>query len=290
MFALAALLGLMWVLNKIGPQKALVARETLKVQQIQEQPPGSSPWRSSPRPALSPKSEGDSEAKSTPSGLLHPPQFPVAVALLGLSAAFSYGVEFRERIPVKRPLAEFPLEIGQWAGATQTMEQEFVQALDLSDYAIVDYRNPDGQVVNFYVAYYETQRKGESIHSPETCLPGGGWAFREAGSAAIPVPGHEKGTFRVKRAVMEKLGERELAYFWFAQRGRVVTNAYALKFWVFWDALTKQRTDGALVRAITPVYGTENLEAAEARLQDFVRRAVPVLEGFLPGREAVPSP
>jgi hypothetical protein len=40
-----------------------------------------------------------------------------------------------------------------------------------------------------------------------------------------------------------------------------------LKIFAFWDSMTKQRTDGALVRLITPVYESENLEEAEARLQ-----------------------
>jgi hypothetical protein len=50
---------------------------------------------------------------------------------------------------------------------------------------------------------------------------------------------------------------------------------------LFWDALTKQRTDGALIRLITPVYERESLEDAEARLQGFTREIVPVLDGFI---------
>ena len=69
---------------------------------------------------------------------------------------------------------------------------------------------------------------------------------------------------KVNRAVMEKMGYRQLVYYWFLQRGRVLTNAYELKWFVFWDALTKHRTDGALVRVITPVYEDEGLGEAEA--------------------------
>jgi hypothetical protein len=66
------------------------------------------------------------------------------------------------------------------------MEEKLVKDLDLSDYVIVDYVK-DARAVNFYTAYYETQRKGESIHSPETCLPGGGWEFNKAGTVNIPL-------------------------------------------------------------------------------------------------------
>lgn len=65
------------------------------------------------------------------------------------------------------------------------MEQKFVDELDLSDYVVIDYKDSVGRGVNFYVAYYESQRKGESIHSPVTCLPGSGWVFRQAGKVTV---------------------------------------------------------------------------------------------------------
>jgi len=50
----------------------------------------------------------------------------------------------------------------------------------------------------------------------------------------------------------------------------------------FWDALTRQRTDGALVRLITPVYPNEDVAQAEARLTAFTPAIVPALNEFLP--------
>ncbi len=90
---------------------------------------------------------------------------------------------------------------------------------------------------------------------------------------------------RVNRAVMQLGRQYQLSYYWFSQRGRILTNAYMLKLFVFWDSLTKQRTDGALVRLVTQVYEGEKLEEAEERLQKFVRDIVPVLEAYIPGRE-----
>ncbi|MDY6836809.1 MAG: EpsI family protein [Thermodesulfobacteriota bacterium] len=104
----------------------------------------------------------------------------VAVILLGLTFGLSQGVEFREKIPISKSFDYFPMEVGAWSGKAQTMEQRFVDTLDLSDYVLIDYKDRGGRIVNFYVAYYESQRKGESIHSPATCLPGGGWLFKEA--------------------------------------------------------------------------------------------------------------
>ena len=210
------------------------------------------------------------------------PHFIVAVILLGLTWALSSGIEFREKIPIKKSLTQFPMQMGEWTGNNQTMEQAFVDTLDLSDYTIVDYKNAQGKAVNFYVAYYESQRKGESIHTPATCLPGGGWIFKQAGAVTVPLPGHNQEFMRVNRAFMHKSGYRQLSYYWFPQRGRILTNAYQLKIFAFWDALTKHRTDGALVRLITPVYESEELEDADARLQGFTREVVPLLSEFIP--------
>ena len=98
------------------------------------------------------------------------------------------------------------------------------------------------------------------------------------------VPGNNK-TMEVNRAVMQLGRNRQITYYWFPVRGRILNNAYQLKIYNFWDALTQQRTDGALVRLITSVYEDEKLEDAEKRLQDFVREVAPVLEEYLPGKD-----
>lgn len=216
---------------------------------------------------------------------VRPPQFIAALILLGATLAFSQGINFREKIPIITSFNQFPLQVGEWTGTRQSMEQRFVGALDFSDYAIIDYRNRTGEIVNFYVAYYENQRKGESIHTPATCLPGSGWLFREAGATTFSTPGYNAGSMRVNRAYMEKLGSKQLSYYWFPQRGRILSNAYQLKVFAFWDALARQRTDGALVRLITPVSGSEKLDRADARLQAFARLIVPVLAEYVPGKD-----
>jgi hypothetical protein len=149
-----------------------------------------------------------------------------------------------------------------------------------------------------FIAIYTAQRKGESIHTPETCLPGSGWEFKKAGSVTIPLllnsrltnqringsppTAGAESTITVNRAVIEKGTYKQLSYFWFPMRGRVLTNIWQMKWYTFWDALTRQRTDGALVRLITPVYPNEDVAQAEARLTAFTQAIVPVLNEYLP--------
>jgi EpsI family protein len=205
---------------------------------------------------------------------------------LGATLVISHTVDFREKIPAKNNLDQFPLKIGEWTAVRhQTMAQKFIDALDLSEYVIIDYQNLDGKKVNFYVAYYESQRKGESIHSPATCLPGSGWSFDQSGTVKITgVPGNNE-TMEVNRAVIQLGRKIQITYYWFPVRGRILYNAYQLKIFNFWDALTRQRTDGALVRLITKVYEDETQEDTEKRLRNFVRDVVPVLEEYIPGKD-----
>lgn len=211
---------------------------------------------------------------------LYPAQFVAAAAILGATLVFSQGIEFREKIPPKKSFDVFPLNVGIWHGVREALEKKFLDVLDLSEYVMVDFRDKSKKKINFYVAYYESQRKGESIHSPASCLPGGGWEFKHSGEASIPMSSGN--TMTVSRAVMQ-LGElKQLVYYWYPKGGRVLTNAYQLKLYTFWDAITRQRTDGALVRLITPVYETEELQDAEERLQTFTRDIVPVLAQFVP--------
>lgn len=223
---------------------------------------------------------GGGEAMVQPS-LVKQPQFVVSVALLALTLGLSQGVEFREAIPMSKGFDSYPMAVGQWRGTPQVMEQQFINALDLTDYIMADYRDGKGRSVNFYVAYYESQSKGESIHSPASCLRGGGWEFKKAGKSMVPLAGDGK-MLAVNRAVIRKGDYRQISYYWFPTRGRNLTNAFELKWFTFWDALTRQRTDGALARVILPVAPGEDVATAEKRLQSFIREMEPVLSDYLP--------
>lgn len=269
MVSLVVLLAEVWLLNRLFPEErkepALAGGGKIDIGEI--------------------PIDGENVARQGIAGLLGPPQSIVAILLLAATLAVFQGVNFREKVPLGRPLAEFPLAVGDWRGVRGAMEKKFLDSLKLSGYSLIDFKDPAGKEVNFYVAYHESQRKGESSHSPDSCLPGSGWIFQDSGLVPLSVQDGNGKPMRVSRAVMQKSGERQISYYWFPQRGRVLTNMYQLKIYAFWDALTRQRTDGALVRLITPVYESEKLTDAEARLQSFAREIVPILDGYIPGKD-----
>ena len=88
-------------------------------------------------------------------------------------------------------------------------------------------------------------------------LPAGGWQIKSLTQRSLPEIRAGRDALRVNRALIELGNQRQLVYYWFQQRGRVITNEYQVKWYLFWDALTRNRTDGALVRLIVPVGADE---------------------------------
>src|SRR5262249_28091166 len=136
--------------------------------------------------------------------------------------------------------------------------------------------------VNLYVAYYASQRTGQSAHSPRSCLPGGGWRIVEFTQQEIPGVRAQGPPLRVNRVMVAHGGERQLVYYWFQERGRDITNEFVVKWYLLEDALFRNRTDGALVRLSTPLQAGEAPARADARLSAFAGTALPVLHDYLP--------
>jgi len=188
-----------------------------------------------------------------------------------------------EVVPRRADFSAFPMRLGDWSGHRQFIEGEFIEALKFTDYIMVDYRRTSGSGVNFYVTYYESQRKGESAHSPRVCLPGGGWVIEDFSQRVIASNLVSGRAFAVNRAMIAHGSDRELVYYWFQQRGRLITGEYQVKWFLFWDALTRNRSDGSLVRLITPIPAGMSEAQADATLQEFARAITPVLPRYIPG-------
>jgi exosortase D (VPLPA-CTERM-specific) len=214
----------------------------------------------------------------------------VAGVLVAAGAVAATSIERREEmVPAVPQLAAFPLLIGDWRGMEQRVDQEQLDALRSDATLLANYQSKtDPAPVSLWIAYYGSQRGGRSVHSPRTCLPGGGWEIEELKSVPIQGVRADGQPLPVNRTVISLEQQRQLVYYWFVQRGRLITNEYVVKWYIFWDALTRNRTDGALVRLVTYVEPGENgLARADERLQRFARELDPKLSYFLPQRDAV---
>lgn len=90
-------------------------------------------------------------------------------------------------------------------------------------------------------------------------------------------------TLRVNRAVIQYQDQRQLVYYWFQQRGRVITNEYLVKWYLLVDAVLRHRSDGALIRLIVPISASMSVSDADRELQGFLAEMVPQLTRYVPG-------
>jgi exosortase D (VPLPA-CTERM-specific) len=212
-----------------------------------------------------------------------PAPFFCSVALLvSLAVASPYLISRDEIVPARQALLNFPMQVQQWRGSTFPLEKEYIETLRFDDYLLADYHVADGAPVNFYVAYYGSQRKGQSAHSPRTCIPGGGWEITSLRTMEVPANDAATTVLQVNRLVIQKADAKQIVYYWFKQRDRVLANEYLVKFFLFWDALAKQRTDGALIRLTASVQPGHDEDEADRVLADFTKSVNPQISRFVP--------
>lgn len=205
-----------------------------------------------------------------------------ALCLLAVAGAAGHLAGGREEaIPPRQHFSAFPLELDHWDGTRDRLEQHFVDALKFTDYILANYHG--GGLVNFYAAYYASQRKGESAHSPQSCIPGGGWKITGLEARDLDGVRFAGQPARVNRVMIQKGETRQLVYYWFQQRGRIITNEYLVKAYLLWDSITRNRSDGALVRLTTPIPPGQSWESGDARLESFARALSGRLEPYVPG-------
>jgi exosortase D (VPLPA-CTERM-specific) len=213
-----------------------------------------------------------------------------AVLMVGAAGAWYVRPAPQISVPVRESFATFPTRMGDWqqAGARQILEPNVAKTLGADDYHQVTFvnpleKNPVNSRVEFFSAWYDDQTKG-GTHSPEICLPGAGWeiAWLERVDIAPEIGLTEP--FNLNRAVIQKGEYRMVAYYWFEQHGRHIAWDFAAKFWLLWDGFTIGRTDGALVRLITPINQGETEKQAEERLKTMLVETLDVMPRFIPGQ------
>lgn len=179
----------------------------------------------------------------------------------------------------------FPPEVAGWSGSFHDISSDTAEVLGADDYVLVDYYNPDEPaLVSFWSAYYEkTGANRSQIHSPEACLPRDGWNILSVRAVALPASGsHADDGKIVNKAVISKGPQKALVYYWFQGRGRTIANERQAKLIAKYDGVVRGRTDGALVRFITPILQGESERVAEARIKRLMVPLLDRLPAFIP--------
>ena len=191
-----------------------------------------------------------------------------------------------DRVPPSEPLSLLPQSIDQWTSQDIPISQDTLDILGDGRFLNRVYTEPaaSGQVLNapvsLFIGYFPTQRTGQSIHSPQNCLPGAGWTF--ASSKTINLEGPDLKNYAVGEYVITNGSAKQVVLYWYLAHGRSIANDYVAKAYMMADAIRWNRTDGALVRLVTPLGPNESLATAQTRVIKFADRLVPMLPRFIP--------
>jgi exosortase D (VPLPA-CTERM-specific) len=209
-------------------------------------------------------------------------RFVLTVALLGGSALFLLVHQQREIIPPHQPLAAVPLQLGQWQGRDEHLSSDVLQYLGKGDFLSRTYyeESVGAPYVSLFMAYFPTQRTGDTVHSPLNCLPGSGWFPLEANRIELSIAGHRP--FPVNRYYVAKGPDRALVLYWYWAHDRGVASEYWAKFYLVADAMRLNRSDGALVRISVPIAQGESTDTAQRTLIAFSERLLPLMDRYVP--------
>jgi EpsI family protein len=195
--------------------------------------------------------------------------------------------ERAEPVPIRTSFDRFPMQVGTWRGVQQEpLDPHILALLGVDDYVTRAYYAPDRNGVGLYIGYYGSQRQGDTMHSPQNCLPGAGWEPVSNSLLPIGISSGRSGNTSpivVNRYLIQKGMDRQLVLYWYQSHGRVVASEYWAKYYLIRDAVRLNRTDGALVRVISPLVGDDGETRAEMLAVAFVKDLFPALGKYLPG-------
>lgn len=207
----------------------------------------------------------------------------VAAAVLMVATALVLQAHSRSEVfPPRQPLSSLPLHFGEWAGQEFSLDRQTLEILGQGEFLLRDYEDASHPQppIGLFIAYFPSQKTGDTIHSPNHCLPGAGWVPTSREVVRISRP--DGSSFPVNRYVVSKEGNRQLVLYWFQAHGRVVASEYWAKYYLVADSIRMNRSDGALVRLISPMYPGETSDAAQARVMKVGAQLVPLLGNYIP--------
>jgi EpsI family protein len=209
------------------------------------------------------------------------PRFWIVVLMLAGTLLILEARGNTDRIPACRPLSLLPQTISLWVGSDEPIDQGTLDVLGAGDFLSRVYtQNGRDLPIGLFIAYFASQRTGATIHSPRNCLPGAGWTFES--SRYIELQDATGKAHQVGEYIIANGETQQLVIYWYEAHGRSVAGEYMAKIYMVADAMRLDRTDGALVRVITPINSKEGPNAARVRAEDFVAQLAPMLPGFIP--------
>lgn len=195
-----------------------------------------------------------------------------------LQAVLFYSASRGDIVPNNAPLLGLPLTIGNWKVAKEMeVDAETREVLKADDLLSRWYTAPDG-AANLFIAFFKTQRTGQSPHSPKNCLPGSGYQPSQSGKIDVVTGGE---TITINHYLVSRGDESSLVLYWYQSQGQVIADEFSAKFYLVANSIKKHRSDTALVRVVVPVLPGQTAKADEIGIK-FVKDLYPIVRDYLP--------
>lgn len=204
----------------------------------------------------------------------------LVIAMLLATGSVLYSRNRGETLPNSADLNGFPSHVQNWKGTDQVIAQDVLDTLGAGHFLSRFYTREDAPPIDLFIAYYPSQRSGDAIHSPKNCLPGSGWFPIESGRTTIDISPQQ--SIAANRYVVARGGSRQLVIYWYQAHGRTTASEYSAKIRLVVDAIRMNRSDGAMVRLVTPMLPNENTEESQRRLVEFARSIYQGLDTYIP--------
>jgi EpsI family protein len=214
----------------------------------------------------------------------------VALAFLGLNFYIYHFLATDEVHPSRVEFASFPTKIGEWECREKAvMDPDSERVLGVTDYLLCDFVNLEERaLIGVYAGYHQSQARkagggnDKLIHPPKHCLPGSGWDIIGAKQLALDIPGMPEYPAVVNRFVVAKGEQRQLVYYWYQSRGRIIASDWKKIVYLFLDRARTNRTDGSLIRFSIPLPPGSPEEESDQRIMDLASELVPLLSDYIP--------
>ena len=185
-----------------------------------------------------------------------------------------------EAVPIRKSLDSFPSGVGQWqAREGVLLDLDTLNVLRPKDYLMRRDQDPWGRSIFLFIAYWDSQRKGAQPHSPKNCLPGAGWEPLESSMVTIPLP-QPFAPIMVNRYLIQKDRDQQVVFYWYQSQGRAIAGEFDARVELVKNSIRRHRTDGALVRVMSPVHGS--VQETSDRLVRYIQAMYPILGEYLP--------
>lgn len=208
-------------------------------------------------------------------------RFALALVLILVTAAFLAARGGTEYFPPREPLSNLPGVVDGWTGRDAKIDEDALRVLGDGEFLLRFYTRPSGEPwVNLFIAYFATQRTGSTMHSPQNCLPGAGWLPIQSGRVSLRLA--DGRSAEVNLYIIAKGLDRQFVLYWYQAHGRVVASEYWAKIYLVTDSMRWNRSDGAMVRVITPITRAEDEARARARATQFAERILQGLDPYIP--------